>query len=115
MDSLVFLPPPEVLQESGYITGEIIHIDGFGNLVTNITESHLPGEPRAISIEVGKHLICGMSRTYGEGKGLLALVGSSGYVEISLKGGNAKKFLKVTVGSKVTVRLSPDASFRLLV
>ncbi len=91
LDSLVCLSWPEPMQEAeGVISGEIIHIDGFGNLVTNITASQVPGDARSTSVEVARHLICGLSRNYEDGKGLLALVGGNGYLEISLKEGSAR-------------------------
>jgi S-adenosylmethionine hydrolase len=46
--------------------------------------------------------IAGLSAYYGEKPGLLALVGSSGYVEIALQNGSAAKALEVGRGTKVT-------------
>ena len=56
-------------------------------------------------MEVGNHLIQGLSDTYGGGKGLLALVGSNGYLEVSLKEGKASTFLDADVGDEVKIRL----------
>ena len=85
------------------LVGHILHIDNFGNLITNIRSEGLPKQ--AITVEVGNQSISGLSRTYEEGDGLLALIGSSGYLEISLKGGNAGTFLGVEVGSEVKITL----------
>ena len=85
------------------LVGHILHIDNFGNLITNIKSDDLPKQ--AITVEVGHQFISGLSRTYEEGDGLLALIGSSGYLEISLKGGNASTFLDTEVGSEVKIRL----------
>jgi len=87
------------------LVGHILHIDNFGNLITNIRREDLPATKQAITIEVGSHSISGLSRTYEEGKGLLALIGSSGYLEVSLKEGNASTFLNAEVGGEVKIRL----------
>ena len=86
------------------LVGHILHIDNFGNLITNIKSEDLPPTKQAITIEVGSHSISGLSRTYEEGKGLLALIGSSGYLEVSLKEGNASTFLSTEVGGEVKIR-----------
>jgi S-adenosylmethionine hydrolase len=52
---------------------------------------------------VGNQLIHGLSRTYAEGRGLLALIGSSGYLEVSLKGGNVSALLNAEVGNEVRI------------
>jgi len=83
------------------LVGHILHIDNFGNLITNIRSEDLPKQ--AITVEVGGHFVSGLSRTYEEGDGLLALIGSSGYLEISLKRGNASTFLDADVGGEVKI------------
>jgi S-adenosylmethionine hydrolase len=85
----------------GVLVGHILHIDNFGNLITNIRSEDLPKQ--AITVEVGGHFVSGLSRTYEEGDGLLALIGSSGYLEISLKRGNASTFLDAEVGGEVKI------------
>jgi len=87
----------------GLLVGHILHIDSFGNLITNIKEANLPRTKQAITIEVGKKVIPGLSRTYAEGEGLLALIGSSGYLEISLKEGSAAAFLNAGIGDEVRI------------
>ena len=57
-----------------------------------------------INIEVAGHVISGINHTYAERKGLLALIGSSGYLEVSLNGGSAHAFLNAEVGSKVKIK-----------
>ena len=88
----------------GLLVGHIIHIDSFGNLITNIKGDDIPQTGHAITIEVGNQFISGLSHTYAEGEGLLALVGSSGYLEVSLNGGSAKVFLDAEVGNEVRIR-----------
>ena len=88
---------------SGTTAGHVIHLDGFGNLITNIKDSDLPQKRDNLSIQVGGKLIHGVNRTYSERSGLLALVGSRGYMEISLQNGSAGDFLGVGVGDQVKV------------
>ncbi len=92
----------------GLLVGHIRHIDSFGNLITNIKRDDLPQTNQAITIEVGEQLISGLSHTYAEGRGLLALIGSSGYLEVSLKGGSASTMLDAEVGDEV--KISPGGS-----
>jgi len=102
--SLVVLPAPTPNQEADTLTGYVIHIDNFGNLITNIRSRDLPQKHRPVAIEVGNQHVLSLSRNYEEGEGLLALIGSSGYLEISLKNGNARAFLGVEVSSEVKIR-----------
>jgi len=103
--SVVMLPLPQPYQApDGSLVGHILHIDSFGNLITNIRCDALPAPERAITIELGSQLIHGLSRTYAEGKGLTALIGSSGYLEVSLKGGSAHALLNADVGNEVRIR-----------
>ncbi len=91
--------------KDGTLLGQVLHVDNFGNLITSIKSSELPPADTSIAIEVANRFISGLSRTYEAGKGLLALVGSSGYLEISLKGGNASTFLGAEVGSEVKISI----------
>jgi len=103
--SVAMLPLPHPHQTSdGSLVGHILHIDSFGNLITNIKSDDLPQAKRAITIEVGNQSITGLSHTYAEGSGLLAIIGSSGYLEVSLKGGSACAFLNAEVGNEVRIR-----------
>ncbi|GAI18108.1 unnamed protein product, partial [marine sediment metagenome] len=50
------------------------------------------------------------SRTYAEGEELLALIGSGGYLEIAVKGGNASAILDAEVGNEIRVRQQPGGN-----
>jgi len=102
--SVTVLPLPYPHQApDGSLVGHVLHIDSFGNLITNIKSGDLP-QTEPITIEVGNQLISGLSHTYAEGSGLLALIGSIGYLEVSLKGGSACAFLGAEVGNEVRIR-----------
>ncbi len=103
--SVAVLPLPHPYQApDGSVVGHILHIDSFGNLITNLRSDDLPQTKQAITIEAGNQDISGLRRTYAEGEGLLALIGSSGYLEVSVKKGSACGLLNVKVGDKVTIR-----------
>jgi len=103
--SVTMLPLPQpYLASDGSLVGHILHIDSFGNLITNIKGDDLPQTEQAVTIEVGNQSISGLSRTYAEGEGLLALIGSSGYLEVSLKGGSACALLGAEVGNEVRIK-----------
>jgi S-adenosylmethionine hydrolase len=96
------LPQPE--SKGKNLKGEIIHIDCFGNLITNIPADLLENKRNA-EIIVGKRKIKGISRSYFEikEKGLGALIGSSDFLELAVNQGSAQKLLKAKVGDGVGV------------
>jgi S-adenosylmethionine hydrolase len=103
--TLTVLPIPKPHKgANGSLMGHILHIDSFGNLITNVNRHDLPEARETITVEVGGRLIRGLSRTYADGQGLLTLVGSSDYLEISLKEGNASAYLNAKVGDEVIIR-----------
>jgi hypothetical protein len=105
VDSLVVLPAagPERLPD-GTLIGHILHIDNFGNLITDIRSSDLPQDNQELTVEAGGQSIHGISLTYGDGKDLLVLLGSSGYLEIALSGGSAGSFLNAKAGDEVKIK-----------
>jgi hypothetical protein len=104
ISSITHLPLLEIHTDlDGSIIGQIIHIDGFGNLITNIKESDLPRGKVAVGI--GSKLISGLSPNYAQGEKLLALIGSSGYLEIAVKEGSAVAYLNAAVGMQIKVKI----------
>ena len=79
------------------IAGHIVHIDGFGNLVSNIAAADIALWGAALRIRLGGHVLMELCRTYGdvEPGALLALIGSAGLLEIAVNGGNAARQLGV--------------------
>jgi S-adenosylmethionine hydrolase len=104
INSVHILPIPKPSVESdGSIVGRVLHIDHFGNLITNIKNNHLPGKD--VLIEVAGSHIQGITDYYAQKEGVMAVVGSSGYLEVSLRDGSACDFLDATVGDEVMVIL----------
>jgi len=87
-----------------YLMGEIIYIDRFGNLVTNIS-SDLIRKSKRVQIRIKNKKINHLSQYYEEEKEgkLLALFGSSNFLEIAVNQGNAQKLLKAKTGDKVKI------------
>lgn len=94
----------------GRITGRVVHVDRFGNLITNIgqaaiRDSESVSARRSLSIRIGGQVISGLSRTYAEGDAgrPLALIGSRGYLEIAVNGGNAHQYFGIGPGDAVNL------------
>lgn len=89
------------------ITGEVVEVDSFGNLITNITDDQLAGCPRDTSVVVrcDEHETVGIYQTYSDQPAmtLVALVGSSGALELAIVDDSAKIMLGVGVGGPVVV------------
>ena len=99
------LPLPQVVDQK--IRGEILSIDSFGNLITNISFDLLAGRPNdnRACIVCGIYETFGIYHTYGEqAPGMLvALIGSSGRMELAISGDNAAARLGVSIGTPVVV------------
>ncbi len=84
--------------------GSIIHIDHFGNAVTNIARESLTSVG-AIAVRIGRKRIGPVKRTYADvapGK-TLALFGSAGLLEIAMRDGSAAQKLRLRIGDVVTI------------
>jgi S-adenosylmethionine hydrolase len=82
--------------------GQILHIDRFGNLVTNFHASDFPDlETRNVSLSIGPQQVSVVARNYAEcGAGeLFLIVGSSGYVEVSLNQASAAHAIGCETGA----------------
>ncbi len=97
---------PRIKKSKARIIGQIIHIDKFGNLVSNVTAQDL-GQVDGFKMRIKGHTIPALSRTFAEVKRgeLLAYIGSSDFLEIGLREGNARSKLKAKVGDKIEISL----------
>ena len=82
------------------IIGKVVYVDRFGNLVTNV---RMGSSETAANIEVEGYIIPGISSSYQAGQGLLAIIGSHGYLEIAWWRDSAAQRLGAGVGVTVTV------------
>ena len=99
------LPFPQPMLHEGVVTGEVIHVDRYGNLVTNIPAPMLP--PEAL-VEIAGHRIKALSRHYDTARPLVAMLGSHDTLEIARPGGSASQALGVGQGEQV--RITPVRS-----
>ncbi|MCJ7670140.1 MAG: SAM-dependent chlorinase/fluorinase [Dehalococcoidia bacterium] len=97
------IPKPS-LDSEGNLVGRVLHVDHFGTLITNIKSNDLPG--KNVMIEVAGYCIQGISDYYAQKEGVMAIVGSSGYLEVSLRDGSACDFLGTAVGDEIKVTSS---------
>lgn len=110
-DFVRFLSPkPKASGENAW-KGMVLKTDKFGNLITNISPKDIPqifdGSSKAFKITVGKAEVMKLVSTYGEGAPgeLVALLGSTGFLEISANKGAASRVAGADKGSEVTVTI----------
>jgi S-adenosylmethionine hydrolase len=89
------------------VRGWVVHTDRFGNAITNVPadvlEAHRSG--RGVKCYVGSTALDAVHRTYAdvEAGEPVALIGSSGFLEVGVNGGNAAQLLSIRKGSVVHV------------
>lgn len=87
-------------------TAEILHVDRFGNIITNLQVGHIETASHSLgAVIVGAKRINRWARTYEEAPGRkpVLILGSSGLVEIVVKNDSAARFLKATIGDSLKV------------
>lgn len=109
----VHLQSPQLTIDGDVLTGEIIHIDHFGNLCTNITRNTIESASstgRECSIEIKKHRISGIRSTYEDASAskhrLIALYDSHDHLEIACPNGSARDYSHARRGDRIIVRLN---------
>ena len=104
VDHIQELEHPFLSVEAHRITGEIMYIDRFGNLISSIPKEVLEG--KAVKRVLFKEVVIEELSTYYtqglQGKSM-ALISSFGTLEIALYGKSAREALKVELHDKVTV------------
>lgn len=98
----------KVTRKKPKLIGEVLHVDGFGNIITNInefeaTQNHIVG---GVSVELPNfELKLKLCKAYGETKlhEPLALIGSHGFLEIALNQDSAAHRFKIEPGDKITI------------
>lgn len=99
----------EPILKPNHIMAQVVHMDRFGNLITLISERILDLQeqrPDQFRIQAGTQSIKGIGKTYssvGPGE-LVAYIGSSGYLEIAVRGGNAAEQLQASVGMNIEIQ-----------
>lgn len=95
------LPEPQA-EADGTVQGEIVHIDRFGNCITNISREILPSDAPSEAVLPDRTPLA-LRETYGSVRHgePLALFGSSGRLEIAVNGGDAADSLGLKRGDPV--------------
>lgn len=107
---------PAPLVRGRELVGEVIHIDAFGNLITNIDRKEFSEfiQDQPFLIRVGRETLHVLTQGYWEGRTgePIALFGSGGFLEVAAREGSAEKHLKVRRGDPITVSLKRHQSFK---
>ncbi|MBI3552319.1 MAG: SAM-dependent chlorinase/fluorinase [Elusimicrobia bacterium] len=94
---------PQVMRNDGAARGEIIGFDRFGNAVTNMTRESVP---EGCHVFFGDSDLGLVSHTYaGRDPGeVMAIIGSSGFLELAVREGNFQQHFKAKAGDAVESR-----------
>jgi hypothetical protein len=108
LKDFVRVPWPQPTKQPGEVQGEIVHIDRFGNAITNIGAELVSCEGAGRCEMMGaRKLRCALAEFYGAVpvNRPVAVMDSSGFLEIAVNGGSAARQFGLKIGDKVTVRM----------
>lgn len=96
--------PEPVRYPDGSVEGEVLTVDRFGNIITNLSNLHGLHARDGAALLV-RDTVCPMRRTYADAEvgALIAVTGSSGLLEIAQRDGDAARVLAVQRGDRVRV------------
>jgi S-adenosyl-L-methionine hydrolase (adenosine-forming) len=102
------LPKPKTV--GNLVKGAVLRVDHFGNLITNITAEDVPALVAAdgkFTIRLGNGQVSKVVQTFAQGAAgeVVGIIGSSGFLEISVNKGNAARTLAAARGAEVTIEL----------
>jgi S-adenosylmethionine hydrolase len=101
---------PAAVLRGRAVTGAIIHIDAFGNLITNLRARRwLPAsQERQCALRYRRRTVPVVS-SYADGRPRqpVAVIGALGLVELAIRNGSAQRLLGARRGDAVTLRLPP--------
>lgn len=104
LEDYVKLDWPQVQVRQDRVEGEIVHVDRFGNLITNLGEEHLRQfADKPCEVFSGNKRLAPIAPFYGAvavGRPL-AVLGSAGFLEIAINGDSAAKRFRLEVGDKL--------------
>src|SRR5262249_51818519 len=98
---------PDPVLTPGLISGEVLFVDRFGNLITNIPAAAYAGwADRPVRVTAGDREVTRRVRTYGEAAPgtLVALTSSVGALEVAVVQGNAANQLGLGAGAPVVIQ-----------
>ena len=109
-DPVRFNTPSPAVLPGGRIKGSVIHVDRFGNVITNITAAELTDELAAgrVRVRIGNHEASRFLTHFAEANPneLFAYFGSAGFLEVALSRQSAAKLVEARRGVEVEVLTS---------
>jgi hypothetical protein len=100
---IIRLSLPLAREKGKQITGSVMYIDHFGNAITNIPSSLITRRINHVAVKGRRVPLLSCYADAKEGKPL-ALVGSCGFVEISVNRGSAANKMRLKIGDKVEIK-----------
>ncbi len=84
--------------------GQVLHVDRFGNIVTNLRASDFAG--KRFAVEIGRAKISAVVQSYAEAppNKLFLIEGSSGFIEVSMNRGSAAEQIGCRAGAAMIVK-----------
>ncbi len=104
--SLQPLDLPEPRAETGAVHGEVVYVDHFGNLVTNISAAAIAGfRPPDVSVRIAGMRVSPLAATYAAvcSGTAVAVIGSWGMLEVAVRDGNAAARFGAGVATPISV------------
>ena len=100
-------PLPGPRAQGDTILGAVLHVDKFGNIITNLRRHHLGSSD--FTIRVAGVPITRFCATFSEADPgeFFAVEGGAGYIELALNQGSAADRLKVERGAEIEVEVAP--------
>jgi S-adenosylmethionine hydrolase len=99
----------KIKRRNNSLTGEVMHIDGFGNIISNINERDMVQHAKTVNVELQNiTLKLTFGKAYAEAKPNepILLIGSYGFMEIALNQGNAAEKFHAKAGDKVVLTVA---------
>ena len=102
----LFVPEfASVIRKNGSLIGEVLHVDGFGNVITNITSREI-AQSKRVNIKLqnlSQNFTFGKTYAIAKPQQPLALIGSHGFLEIALNQGSAAAKFHAAAGDRIEV------------
>ena len=98
----------KLVKKKNAVIGEVLHVDSFGNIITNFEEKELKlmGTSGTVNVKLKNRLLkLKLCKAYAETppKQPLAIIGSHNFLEIAINQGNAAEKFKAKTGDKITL------------
>ncbi|HEC76803.1 MAG TPA: hypothetical protein ENI33_06055 [Thermoplasmatales archaeon] len=94
----------KAILKEGMISGKILFIDRFGNIITNVCERDLRRKKFFVRIgKIEREIKIYPSYGYAEEREIIGVIGSSGFLEVAMNKGNASQYFKAKEGERLEI------------